>query len=73
MTTKPLDVQADLHGSICMIRPLSLRANRWITKHVYSESWQWLSGTLCIDSRMAADIVTGMKRSRLRLDVRSGA
>lgn len=63
------DAQASHHGSIIMIRPLTLKANRWITKHVQAESWQWFAGTLCIDQRFGRDIIRGMKRSRLRVDL----
>lgn len=63
-----IDAQVSTHGSLTMIRPLTLRANRWITRHCHVESWQWLGGALCIDYRSAAAIVRGMKRSRLKVD-----
>lgn len=65
---KTFDVQVDDSGSITMIRPLSLKANRWLARNTDTQSWQWMCGTLCIDSRYAASIIRGMKRSRLKVD-----
>lgn len=66
---KSIDAQVDNQGSLWLIRPLSLRANKWLSAHVDSQPWQWLGGALCIDARMATPIVRAMKRARLSVQL----
>jgi hypothetical protein len=45
------------HGSIITIRPVSEAAHQWLDDNVAAEPWQWLSGALCVDHRLAPDLV----------------
>ena len=44
-------------GSIFLIRPLNEAARRWLDENVVSEPWQWVEGALCVEPRLARDLV----------------
>ena len=44
--------------SIFLIRPLNEAARQWLDENVVSEPWQWVQGALCVDARLARDLVT---------------
>ena len=44
-------------GSILLIRPLNEAARQWLDENVVSEPWQWIEGALCVDARLARDLV----------------
>jgi len=45
------------HGSIITIQPVSEAACEWLDDNVAAEPWQWLGGALCVDPRLAPDLV----------------
>jgi hypothetical protein len=44
-------------GSIFLIRPLNAGARQWLDQNVVSEPWQWVQGTLCVETRFARDLL----------------
>lgn len=51
-----------------IITPVTEKAKKWVNKHVNIESWQWLGDGFAVDNRYAQDLLSGMKRSHLKLD-----
>jgi hypothetical protein len=40
----------------------------WIAENCQAESWQWMGETLNIDTRMAEDVLEGMKADGLTVE-----
>jgi hypothetical protein len=55
-----VDVRIENHGSIFMFQLLSEEAREWVAEFVASEDWQWFGDGLCVEPRMARDLVDGM-------------
>jgi hypothetical protein len=54
------------------ITPRTRKGERWIHDNVFTESWQWQRGALCLDDQhYVHPILDGMRRDGLR--VRTGA
>jgi hypothetical protein len=63
--SEQLDHEVTDSGSIIMIRPISDAARDWIDENVYSEPWQWMGDSLCIDTRYAGALLYGMQEDGL--------
>jgi hypothetical protein len=44
-------------GTIISIRPLNQAARQWLDENVVSEPWQWVEGALCVETRVARDLI----------------
>ena len=55
------DFQIADHGTIISIRPLSEGARHWLDENVVSEPWQWVQGALCVETRVARDLVVELE------------
>lgn len=64
-TAPPADVVVHHAGTITGLIPKSEAAKEWIRDNVSAKGWQWLGNTLCVEPRMAADIVDGMREAGL--------
>ncbi|MBV9587700.1 MAG: hypothetical protein JO213_22710 [Alphaproteobacteria bacterium] len=51
------DFQIADHGTIICVRPLNDAARQWLDENVVSEPWQWVEGALCVETRMARDLI----------------
>ena len=51
------DFQIADQGSIFLIRPLTEAARQWLDENVVSEPWQWVEGSLCVETRFARDFI----------------
>jgi hypothetical protein len=47
-------------GTIVALSPVTKRGRAWVDDNLQAEPWQWLGGALCVDHRMAQDIINGM-------------
>ena len=59
------DFQIADHGSIISIRPLNEAARQWLYENVVSEPWQWVQGALCVDARLARDLIIEIEQAGL--------
>ena len=59
------DVLARDEGTIVEFMPVSRAAKQWFNKNVQSESWQWLGDWLCVDHRVAPDLIAGLEEDGL--------
>lgn len=56
------------HGSIVAIRPLTEEAVQWLDGNAAAEAGQWLGGSLCVDRRYAAPLITGIEADGFEID-----
>jgi hypothetical protein len=52
-------------SSIIQFIPLTERAKVWLEENTNAEPWQWLGSTLCVDRRVAGDLLQGIAESDL--------
>jgi len=45
------------HGTVISIRLLNDAACQWVEENVVCEPWQWVQGALCVDARIARDLL----------------
>ena len=57
------DFQITDQGSIFLIRPLNEAARQWLDENVVSEPWQWVQGALCVETRLARDLVVEVEQA----------
>jgi len=62
------DFRVDNHGSIIGITPMNPIATEWLTDNVQAESWQWMGATLCVDTRIAGDLIEGIQTAGLTIE-----
>jgi len=55
---KPIDITAEDHGSIFLVRAVTRRGRRWIEKHVSDERQEWRSA-IVVEPRYLFDIARG--------------
>jgi hypothetical protein len=55
------DFQIADHGTVISIRPLNDAASHWLDENVVSEPWQWVQGALCVETRVARDLVVELE------------
>jgi hypothetical protein len=60
MNKRVVDVRVNDEGSIVQFFPVTKEAFAWFKENVESEPWQWLGPSLCVDHRLAADLMTGL-------------
>ena len=62
MTTPDIQPVPDLRvrteSNILILHPTNPKAHHWLSTELESEGWQWLGSGLCVDLRMAPDILT---------------
>lgn len=64
------DVVVDGIGeSVLSFYPKTDAAREWFESHVEAESWQWFGGALCVDHRLAGQIIEGIAGDGLRVRV----
>jgi hypothetical protein len=62
-----LDVEVTgLGESVLRFVPLTDAARDWFDENVHAEGWQWLGPALCVDHRLAADLLRGIDAAGLR-------
>jgi hypothetical protein len=66
-TTSEADILVDDQGSIVRIKAQTNAGRTWIDENVDTVEWTWLGPWLCIDHRMAGDILSGMENDGLVL------
>ena len=54
------DIEITDCGSIVQLRPATPAGVEWIGANVESEPWQWMGPCLCVDRRMAGDLIDGI-------------
>lgn len=59
------DLMIRSESSIIQFIPLTERAKVWLEENTINEPWQWLGSTLCVDRRMAEDLIQGIAESDL--------
>ena len=57
------DFQIADHGMIILIRPLTEAARQWLDENVVSEPWQWVQGALCVETRVARDLIIEIEQA----------
>jgi hypothetical protein len=57
------------HGSIVTIRPLNEAACEWLDENVVAEPWQWLDGFLCVEHRLAPDLLAGITEAGFEISL----
>jgi hypothetical protein len=62
--TDMVDIRVENHGSVVLLRPLALRAERWLRDSVYEDA-MWHGGALVVEPRYMADIVAGSREAGL--------
>lgn len=67
MTRKREDILIRDEGTIVALSPVTKRGRAWVDDNIQAEPWQWLGGALCVDHRLAQDIIEGMAGDGLRL------
>jgi hypothetical protein len=63
-TIRHADFWTDDHGSICLVCPITTRAEQWIAEHVSDEA-QWMGPALVVEPRYMRDLVDGMESDGL--------
>jgi hypothetical protein len=64
-----LDVLVKRQRTIVLFTPVTDDAREWFAANVVSELWQWRGPTLAADLRPACDLLDGIRRRRLRIQV----
>lgn len=64
---KKTDIFIRDEGTIIVLSPATKRGEAWVDSNIQAEPWQWLGGGLCVDHRMAQDIIDGMTTDGLAL------
>lgn len=59
-TMRKADIFIRDEGTIIVLSPATKRGQAWMDDNIQAESWQWMGGGLCVDHRMAQDIIDGM-------------
>jgi hypothetical protein len=54
------DFRINDQGTIVLFTPISDAAREWVDENVASDSWQWFGPQLCVDHRMAGDLLDGI-------------
>ena len=62
------DVRVEGHGSVALVRPMTVIAKEWIDGNVTLESWQWFGGAVAVDPRYLDDLLMGMMGDGLRIE-----
>jgi hypothetical protein len=63
------DVLVKRQRTIVLFTPVTDDAREWFAANVVSELWQWRGPTLAADLRPACDLLDGIRRRRLRIQV----
>ena len=67
-----MSIKSDLiiegHGSIALIRPMTVRAKVWLRDNVSVEGgWQWFGGALAAEPRYVEAVVAGAENDGLKV------
>jgi hypothetical protein len=67
LKTQPnVDFRLENHGSIFLLRPITLPAFEWVEQHIGRDSgWQPYFPNIVIEHRYIADIVAGIQNDEL--------
>jgi hypothetical protein len=63
------DVTVKDEGTVVLFTPVSDDARAWFTENVVSEPWQWRGPSLATEHRPACDLLDGIRRRGLRIQV----
>jgi hypothetical protein len=63
------DVLVKRQRTIVLFTPVTDDAREWFAANVVSELWQWRGPTLAADLRPACDLLDGIRRRGLRIQV----
>jgi hypothetical protein len=63
------DVKMKDEGSVVLFTPVSNDTRAWFKQNVVSEPGQWLGSSLAADPRPACDLLDGIRRRGLRIQV----
>jgi hypothetical protein len=63
---KPIDISAEDHGSIFLLRAMSRRGRDWIEQHVSEDRQEW-GGAIVVEHRYVFDIAHGAIADGLRV------
>jgi hypothetical protein len=61
------DVLVEDQGTIIILVQLTETGEQWVNENLQTEPWQWVGGAVCVDHRMAAQILEGMEDDGLKL------
>lgn len=61
---RPLDVRIENHGSLYLLRPISVGAKEWIEDNIPTDA-QWFGGALVVEPRYVSDILVGLRSDGL--------
>lgn len=56
MTT---DFTLAAHGSICLLRPVTLEATAWVTENIPDDA-QWFGGAVVVEPRFVGPLIDGI-------------
>jgi hypothetical protein len=62
----PDDFRVEDHGSLILLKALTVAAEGWVDEHLPSEAQRW-AGAVVIEPRFIGDIVLGIQQSGLRV------
>lgn len=62
MAAQTPDITVNDQGTVVMFTPLTPKGEHWIQQNVEFESWQMMGKSLCVDHRLAEDLIAGMKK-----------
>ena len=61
-----MDAEVINHGSLCLVHPRTVEAQKWIHENV-SEDSQWFAHSLVVEPRFIEDLIQGMIADGLTL------
>ena len=61
------DFQIADHGTVISVRPLNEAARQWLDENVVAEPWQWVEGALCVETRLARDLIIEIEQAGLEI------
>jgi hypothetical protein len=64
-----IDVLVKDERTVVLFTPVSDDARAWFKENVVSEPWQWFGPSLAADPRPAHDLLDGISRRGLRVQV----
>jgi hypothetical protein len=64
------DFQIADHGSIISITPISEAARLWVDENVVSEPWQWRGAGICVEVRLARDLIDEIAAEGFEISLR---
>ena len=62
------DIRFENYGPVALIRPLTPKGQKWVSKNLSAESWQKIDGAIAAEPFMTLAITVGAQEDGLRLE-----